>query len=153
MSLICGSTKRMLSGYGMKNILAIDAAHPYQLGSMTREGKYYFSVMEDANCNAHIISVGHGPHESIEGWEVTFATSGDALVTDESSMALMLSSSHLCQILQPGAIQVRHQQVREPEKSAGLEAFALLSGSAGRAAYEQRHQACMPAYVLSIAQC
>ena len=69
MSLICGSTKRMLSGYGMKNILAIDAAHPYQLGSMRREGKYYFSVMEDANCNAHIISVGHGPHESIEGWE------------------------------------------------------------------------------------
>ena len=84
---------------------------------------------------------------------VTFATSGDALVTDASSMALMLSSSHLCQILQPGAIQMIHQQLREPEKSAGLEAFALLCGSAGRAAYEQRHQACMPAYVLSVAQC
>ena len=41
----------------------------YQLGTMRRKGKYYFSVMEDANCNAHIISVGHGPHESIEGWE------------------------------------------------------------------------------------
>ena len=57
---------------------------------------------------------------------VTFATSGDALVTDVSSMALMLSSSHLCQILQPGAIQMIHQQLREPEKSAGLKAFALL---------------------------
>ena len=48
-----------------------------------------------------------------------------------------------------------HQQLREPEKSAGLEAFALLCGSAGRAAYEQRaiKPACMPAYVLSVAQC
>ena len=81
---------------------------------------------------------------------VTFATSGDALVTDASSMALMLSSSHLCQILQPGAIQMIHQQLREPEKSAGLEAFALLCGSAGRAAYEQRHQACMHASVCAL---
>ena len=52
-----------------------------------------------------------------------------------------------------GAIQVIAQKLQSPDKVAGLDAFALLCGPAGRSAYGQRHQTSMQGCVSSVAQC
>merc|ERR1711871_852090 len=52
-----------------------------------------------------------------------------------------------------GAIQVIMQKLQSPDKVAGLDAFALLCGPAGRSAYGQRHQAAIQGCVSSVAQC
>eukprot|EP00505_MAST-04D_sp_SCG-Rhode-Island_P004101 Stramenopile-MAST_4_protein_4101 len=52
-----------------------------------------------------------------------------------------------------GAIQVIMQKLQSPDKVAGLDAFALLCGPAGRSVYGQRHQAAIQGCVSSVAQC
>ena len=53
-----------------------------------------------------------------------------------------------------GAIEVIAQKLRSHEdKSAGLDAFSLLCGPAGRAAYGQRHKQMMQQCVVSVSQC
>ncbi len=53
-----------------------------------------------------------------------------------------------------GAIEVVARKLQSHEdKGAGLDAFSLLCGPAGRAAYGQRHQQTMQQCVVSVAQC
>merc|ERR1711988_501203 len=76
------------------------------------------------------------------------------LVSDEGACGgrpqqLQLLSS----MADAGAIEVIAQKLRSPDKVAGLDAFALLCGPAGRSAYGQRHEASMQGCVSSVAQC
>ena len=60
---------------------------------------------------------------------------------------------HLTAMADSGAIEVVAKKLQSNDKAAGLDAFALMCGPAGRAAYGQRHQATMQQCVRSVSQC
>jgi hypothetical protein len=60
---------------------------------------------------------------------------------------------HLTAMADSGAIEVVAKKLQSNDKAAGLDAFALMCGPAGRAAYGSRHQATMQQCVRSVSQC
>ena len=60
---------------------------------------------------------------------------------------------HLTAMADSGAIEVVAAKLQGPDKEVGLDAFELLCGPAGRAAYGARHQATMQSCVQTVAQC
>jgi hypothetical protein len=60
---------------------------------------------------------------------------------------------HLTAMADSGAIEVVAKKLQSADKGEGLDAFALMCGPAGRAAYGQRHQSTMQQCVRCVAQC
>jgi hypothetical protein len=60
---------------------------------------------------------------------------------------------HLTAMADSGAIEVVAKKLQSVDKGQGLDAFSLMCGADGRAAYGNRHQSTMQQCVRSVAQC